>query len=237
MIQLHKFNSQWGLFDPSPFCMKAAILLQMSGQDYATIIERDPGKAPRQKLPFIDDGDKTIPDTSLIRSHLEDTYGTDFNAGLDAAARASSLFLSKAIDEYGYWMNVRVRWDTNENWEDFYQALFAKVPAPMRGVIAKKSRKIAAANLHGQGIGRFSDDEFAQLAQDLLSAVEAQLSDHTYAFADTPTAADASLYPFLMSAAVPSFINPARDIILKSARLKTYCNAMSAQFFPDHPKL
>lgn len=237
MIQLHKFGGLWGLFDPSPFCMKAAILLQMSGQDYAPIVERDPGKAPRQKLPYIDDGDKTIPDTSLIRRHLEETYGTDFDAGLDAAARAQSLFLIKAIDEYGYWMNVRVRWDTDENWDDFYQALFAKAPAPMRGVIAKKSRKIAVANLYGQGVGRFTTEEFAQLAQGLLSAIQTQLGSHTFAFADTPTAADASLYPFLMSAAVPPFNSPARDIILKSDRLKTYCNAMSAQFFPDHPKL
>lgn len=237
MIQLHKFDAQWGLFDPSPFCMKAAILLQMSGQDYATIIERDPGKAPRQKLPFIDDGDKTIPDTSLIRSHLEDTYGTDFDAGLDATSRAQSLFLIKAIDEYGYWMNVRVRWNTDENWEDFYQALFAKAPAPMRGVIAKKSRKIAIANLRGQGVGRFSAKEFAQLIQELLSAIEVQLGTHSYAFADTPTAADASLYPFLMSAAVPPLTSPAKEIILNSERIKTYCNAMSAQFFPDHPNL
>lgn len=237
MIQLHKFHPQWGLFDPSPFCMKAAILLQLAGQEYQTVAERDPGGAPRQKLPFITDGDQTIPDTTLIRKHLEQTYDTDFNAALDDASRAQSLFLIKTIDEYGYWMNVRQRWGSDENWAELSQALFGKIPRPMQGVIANKGRKTAQANLHGQGIGRFTDPEFAALAQELLLAIEHQLAGHDYAFADQPTAADASLYPFLISAAIPPIISPLKDAILESDRLKAYCNAMSAQFFPDHPKI
>lgn len=237
MIKLHKFHPQWGLFDPSPFCMKAAILLQMSGQEYETIPEPEPSGAPRQKFPYIEDKDKTVPDTTLIRKYLEDSYKIDFDAGLDTATRAQSHFLIKAIDEYAYWLNVRARWATEENWETFSNALFGQIPQPMRSTIAEKSRKIAQGNLHGQGIGRFTDQEYAVLANDLLVAIETQLNGHTYIFADSPTAADASLYPFLISAAVPPIANPLKELILASDSLKAYCNAMTAKFFPDHPNL
>ena len=59
MITLFTFGPQFGLPDPSPFVMKAETLLKMSGLPYRT----DGGgfrKAPKGKLPYIDDNGKRL---------------------------------------------------------------------------------------------------------------------------------------------------------------------------------
>ena len=59
----------------------------MSGQPFRA----DTGgfnKAPKGKLPYIDDDGQKIADSTFIRRHLESKYGIDFDQGLSAEQRA-----------------------------------------------------------------------------------------------------------------------------------------------------
>ena len=84
MRKLDTFGPNFDQPDPSPFCMKAMVLLKMAGLDYETG-QCDPRKAPKNKGPVLVDDDEVVPDTSFIRKHIEKTYGHDFDAGLSEA--------------------------------------------------------------------------------------------------------------------------------------------------------
>src|SRR5688500_4235157 len=54
MITLHTLPGRFGLESLSPFCMKAEIYLKLAKLEYRAVAG-DPRKAPKQKLPLIDD--------------------------------------------------------------------------------------------------------------------------------------------------------------------------------------
>ena len=86
-LVLQVFGPAFGLPDPSPFAMKGDMLMKMSGIDYRA----EPGdvtKTPKKKLPVLLDHGEVITDSTFIRLHLEQKYGIDFDAGLDARQRA-----------------------------------------------------------------------------------------------------------------------------------------------------
>ena len=58
-LTLYTFGPHFGLPDPSPFVMKADLLLKMSGLPYATD-SRGFRKAPKGKLPYLRDGDALV---------------------------------------------------------------------------------------------------------------------------------------------------------------------------------
>ena len=70
MITLYTFGPQFGLPDPSPFVTKAEMLLKMSSLPYRTDSDGF-RKAPKGKLPYIDDDGERIADSTFIRWHLE----------------------------------------------------------------------------------------------------------------------------------------------------------------------
>lgn len=59
MIELHSFGPAFGLPDPSPFCIKAELLLKLSGLPYQRVIG-NLQRAPKRKLPVIVDDGATI---------------------------------------------------------------------------------------------------------------------------------------------------------------------------------
>jgi hypothetical protein len=67
MRALHIFGAAFGLPDPSPFVVKADLLMKMSGLDYKITAGADVRKGPKQKVPYITDNDKNIRDSTLIR--------------------------------------------------------------------------------------------------------------------------------------------------------------------------
>src|SRR5580704_7211490 len=74
MVTLFGFGPAFGLPDPSPFVMKTDIQLKMAGVPYR--FERAaPPAAPKGKIPFIEDGDARIGDSTFIRAHIEKTNG------------------------------------------------------------------------------------------------------------------------------------------------------------------
>lgn len=102
MITLHTFAAGFGEFSYSPFCTKAAYLLNMSGTQWARNDMHDPRKMPYGKLPAIalDDG-TIVPDSDNIRIHLEG-LGRDFDEKLTVREKGASRAFIRMAEEHMY---------------------------------------------------------------------------------------------------------------------------------------
>lgn len=69
MLTLYGGGPAFGLPDASPFVSKAHVLLKMAGVPY-TFAKANFRKAPKGKIPYIDDGGMLLGDSGFIRAHL-----------------------------------------------------------------------------------------------------------------------------------------------------------------------
>ena len=120
MITLYTFGPFFGQPDASPFVIKAMLLLKMAGLDYKAQ-PAAPFKAPKGKLPYIDDDGEKVADSTFIRFHIEKKYGFDFDAGLTPEQKATGWALEKLCEDHLYWLVLAERWMDEGN--------FAKGPA------------------------------------------------------------------------------------------------------------
>src|SRR4051794_8618942 len=102
MITLYTFGPFFGLPDASPFVTKAEMLLKMAGVPYRTDTAGFT-RAPKGKLPYIEDDGQVVPDSTFIRLHIEKKYGVDFDRGLSPEQRAIAWAFEKMAEEHLYW--------------------------------------------------------------------------------------------------------------------------------------
>ena len=70
MITMYGHVPAWGIPDISPYVTKIDCYLRMIDLPYELVLG-DLGRAPKGKLPYIEDGDKTVSDTSFIVEYLK----------------------------------------------------------------------------------------------------------------------------------------------------------------------
>lgn len=230
MITLHSFGPAFGLPDPSPFCIKADLLMQLSGLPYERV-RGDMRKAPKGKLPLIVDDGETIADSSFIRFHLEAKYGIDFDKGLTEAQRGIGWAVEKMLEDQVYWIAVHERWLNDDNFARGPAHFFKSVPAPLRPLIVAMIRRKVARKLQGQGIGRHSDAERSILARRAMSSIAAILGDRPYLGGDAPAGADATLGAFMISGVSRHFDSALREAIEEHACLVAYAARLRARFY------
>ena len=115
MITLYAFGPGFDLPELSPFVLKAMVLLKMSGQPYA-VNTQGFRKAPKGKLPYIDDAGEIVADTTWIRWHLEKKYAIDFDAQLSADQKAQAWAVEKMLENQTYFVGVAERWLHQPAW-------------------------------------------------------------------------------------------------------------------------
>ncbi len=98
------------------------LLLKFAGLEYRED-RRGFGKAPKSKLPYINDGGLIVADSTFIRWHIEKKYGFDFDSGLTQGQRAVAWAAEKMCEEHLYWALVATRW--------LEEANFAKGAGPI----------------------------------------------------------------------------------------------------------
>ncbi|HKG77650.1 MAG TPA: Tom37 metaxin N-terminal-like domain-containing protein, partial [Beijerinckiaceae bacterium] len=130
MITLYAFGPAFGLPDPSPFVTKAEVLLKMAGLPYRTESSMAAfRKAPKGRLPYIDDNGTIVADSTFIRWHIEKKYGMDFDAAYAARERATAWAVEKMLEEHAYWAVVFERWLMDENFNRGPRKFFDQAPA------------------------------------------------------------------------------------------------------------
>ncbi len=231
MITLHSFGPGFGLPDPSPFCIKAELLLKISGLPYQRA-NGDLRRAPKRKLPLIVDDGVTIADSSFIRFHLESRHGIDFDAGLDAERRGTLWALEKMLEDQIYWIIVDERWMDDANFARGPANFFKPVPAPLRPLICAMIRRKVRRNLDGHGIGRHSPAEKMVLAARSLDAIVGILGNRDYLGGEAPAGADATLGAFMIAGLCPLFDSRFRELVEARPSLVAYATRIKERFFP-----
>lgn len=231
MITLYGAEPMWGLSDPSPFVVKTELLIKMAGLPY----ERrwaDFAKAPKGKIPYIKDGDTIIPDSTLIRFHLERKYGADFSGNHTAFEAGAFWAAEKMCEDHLYWFNIMDRWDNPVNFERGPKHFFDKAPALMRPLIIAMIKRRVKRNMYGHGISRYSVEERRQLMERAFSALAGLLEGRDFAGGDKPCGTDATFYAFILSTICPYFESDAPAIAAKYPVFGTYLERMTARFYP-----
>jgi glutathione S-transferase len=232
MITLFTFGPNFGLPDPSPFVTKAETLLKMSGLPFRT----DPSgfsKAPKGKLPYIDDDGERIADSTFIRFHLQKKYGIDFDRGLDATQRATAWAFEKLAEDNLYWSVMDARWTDDANFDKGPRQFFRGVPAPLRPFIVAMVRRQVRKGLHAQGTGRHSAEEIVALATHGIDAISDYLAQKLYFMGAEPTGVDAAIFAFVAGLLCPAFETPLRTAAERHNNLRTYVGRMTGRYYPE----
>ncbi|WP_138380961.1 Tom37 metaxin N-terminal-like domain-containing protein [Luteithermobacter gelatinilyticus] len=125
MITLYKFGRLGNLVDPSPPCLKVDSYLRMAGLEYQAVDGVDGlRKAPKGKLPYIEDNGAVIPDSTFILHYLKDKYGDSVDGHLDDEEKAITHAFMKMMDENLYWGVLHSRWMLEENWPKLKRIFF-----------------------------------------------------------------------------------------------------------------
>ncbi len=232
MITLYTFGPQFGLPDPSPFVTKAEILLKMAGLPYRT----DTGgfaKAPKGKLPYIDDDGKKVADSTFIRRHLERKYGVDFDRGLSPEQRASAWAFEKMAEDNLYWAALDSRWNDDANFARGPAVFFRRIPAPVRSLVVAIIRRKVRKALHAHGMGRHAKDEIAALGIRSIEAIADFLGSKPFFMGAEPTGVDATIFAFVAGILCPHFDSPLRAAAEKHDNLRRYIGRVTARYYPE----
>jgi glutathione S-transferase len=236
MITLYKFGPAFGLTDPSPFVAKAETLLKLANLPYRTA-KAQFRKAPKGKVPYIEDDGELIGDSTLIRWHLEKKYGVDFERGLSPSERATAWAFEKMAEDHLYWAAVGERWLNEANFDRGPRAFFASAPAPIRPLIIALVRRKVRRAMRAHGMGRHSKEEIAALGTRSVDAIADFLGDKKFFMGDHPFGVDATMFAFAAGGLCPLFAGPLQQAAARHDNLKRYVGRMAASFYPDFPEI
>lgn len=233
MLKLHVFGSYFGVPDPSPFAMKALVLMKMSGLDFKTGFVNF-RKAPKGKGPYLADEDEIIPDSTFIRFHLEDKYGIDFDPGLNDEQKAIAWAFEKLCEDNIYFAVLYERWQLDDNFDKGPARFFDRAPALLRPLIKRQVRKaVVKGNLYGQGMGRHSQEEVERITEISVKSLSVFLGDKPYLMGNEPCGADAAVFAHVANGLCPHFDGFTLRIAQKYPNLRAYNDRCMARWFPE----
>ncbi len=234
MISLYTFGANFGLPDSSPFVHKAMALLKIAQlpHEIQVVSPKDLGKAPKGKLPYIEDAGEIVADSAFIRWHIEQKYGYDFDRGLSKTEKATAWALEKMLEDNLYWLMVDVRWLDDANFAKGPAHFFDGLPPIVRNLVRLMVRSKQRKTLNAHGIGRHTAAEKLAIAKQDIASVAALLDDKPYLFGNEPCGADASAYAFMAGVLCPHFESPIRDSAESHANLVAYVHRMKTRYFP-----
>ncbi len=232
MIKLYNFGSAFGLPDPSPFVMKVDVWMRMSAIPFEPVSGvANLRKAPKGKLPFIDDGGKRVADSHLIINYLRAQYDSPLDKGLSREQRAIATLVGKSLDEQLYWCLVYSRWIRADTWPLVKATFFNPLPAPMRTIISSIARHKVKRSLYLQGFGRHRDEEILLMTTEMFQALADLLGDKRYFFGERPSTLDATAYGFLSEFILSEIQNEFSERARGYENLVRYCEAIRNRYY------
>jgi glutathione S-transferase len=233
MIRLHQFPPAFGLPNASPFCMKVETYLRMAGLPYECARGANPFKAPKGKLPYIEDEGALVADSTFIVDHLKRKYGDPLDRDLSATERATALAYQRLLEENLYWAAAYSRWIDEAGFSKVREAFFGKMPLPLRVVIPALARRGVRAQLRGQGMGRHSREEIYAIGCRDITALADFLGARPYFMGEQPTSLDASVYAFLANLLWVPVASPLKSHARRFPQLESYCTRMKERYYSD----
>ena len=190
-----------------------------------------PLKAPKGKLPYIDDDGETVADSGMIIAHLVRKHGVDPDAKLDAHQRAVATAFTRLFEEHLYWAAIYTRWIDDAGWLRTREAFFGRLPPPLRQLVPALVRRNMRRQLWDQGMGRHSRDEIMALGSADLDAVADFLGDKPFLMGGEASSVDATAYAFLANLLWAPPDSPLREHGRRRSNLEAYCQRMRDTWF------
>jgi glutathione S-transferase len=231
-IKLFQFPRLLSVPNVSPFCCKLETWLRITGIPYEVVDTPNPGKAPKGKVPFIEDAGLRIGDSSLIIDHLRKTRGIDPDAHLTPTQRATALLVQRTLEEHYAFVILYTHFIRDAGWRHTHIA-FDSIPAPIRPLIARMVRGRMRKLLWAQGILRHSDAEIIESGLRDWRAVLAVMSGDQFFFGEEPTGVDAIVFGALATTIFTPIESPIRDFLRSQPACLAYAERMRARFFPE----
>jgi glutathione S-transferase len=188
-------------------------------------------RAPKGKLPFIDDDGTIVADSTLIRLHLEQKHSIDFDHGLSTRDRGVAWATEKMLEDHLYWVLVYWRWMKDVNFERGPARFFNRAPAIIRPVVKKMVRGKVRRTLHGHGISRHSEAEMTLMSNRAFEALSQVLGEGPYLMGSQACGADATAFAFIAGALAPVFESPVHDKVRLLPNLVAYRDRMMVEFY------
>lgn len=233
MIKLYQFEPAFGLPNASPFCMKLETYLRMAKLPFeippATL--GDLRRAPKGKMPYIEDQGKTLADTSFIIDYLKASHGDPLDGWLDAQQRAVALAFQRLIEENLYWALLYTRWVEPAGWVKTRSAFFAKLAPPLKWIVPPLARRGLIKEMQGHGMGRHSREEILGIGQRDITALADFLGDKRYFMGSQPCSLDATAHAFLANLIWPPLESALKKHALQYPHLASYCERMRQQYY------
>jgi glutathione S-transferase len=233
MIKLFQFEPAFGLPNASPFCMKLETYLRMAALPFEIprASQSHLQKAPKGKMPYIEDQGKTFADTTFIIDYLKATYGDPLDGWLDAPQRAVALAFQRLLEENLYWAVVYTRWVEPQGWDLTKAAFFGKLPVPLKWFVPPLARRGLIKELHGHGMGRHSREEILAIGKRDIDALAHFLADKAYFMGAQPCSLDATAYAFLANLVWPPVESELKRHAGQYPQLAAYCQRMRSQYY------
>lgn len=197
MIRLHTFAPAWGLPTFTPFGLKLMAHMKLTGIPYELVVEGNPARGPRGKVPWIEDGTDVIADSAFIVDHLTARYGDALDAWLAAEQRSIAHALRRMVEEGLCFAILHTRWVDDATYRQAMALALVGVPPVLRSAIAPLVRRRILRDLCGQGIGRFDANEAAHLGCRDLDVIASRITSMPFAMGERVCSLDAVFYAFL----------------------------------------
>ncbi len=196
MLTLLTFPPSFGEPSHSPFCAKAMILLQMSGQPWKCEYIANPSPMPHGKLPVLRADGQLIPDSELIENWLA-SQGADFYPNITDEQKSLGHAFIRMTEESLRLTLIHDRWLDDNNWAQIWPIFFAEVPGPLRRFVSSLARRSVRSGLMSNGIARMSQEQRLQKVENDLDALGKIIGSNAFILGDAPTAVDAAVLPVL----------------------------------------
>ena len=232
MIKLYKFGPEYGLREFGPFALKLMSYMRLSGIDFDEEIQGNPTKAPKGKIPYIDDDGALLGDSTLIIKYLKDKYGDPLSDGLSAEQLALGHAVKVMLEERTYWAGmIYPRWVKKDHHKLLASNVLADAPGFLRGAIFGFIARGVVKNAKAQGTALHSEAEVYQLGLDDIKTIETLLGAKDYMLGDKPAEVDCTVFAFLHGMNAEVFPTPIQAYIKGSLSLQAYLARMEAAVF------
>ena len=233
MIKLYQFARTWGLPNLGQFNVKIETYLRMVKIPYE-IVETLPLKAPKGKLPYIEDGSLRMADSSFIMDYLKEKYGDEMDQRLTEEERAGSLSIQRLLEDHLYWVGMYARWQyTDANWQVNKKAIFGGMPVVIRDIAATVYWRLIKKQIRGQGMARHTEKEVFHLGCVDLDALSSLLSDKRYFMGEKVASIDAIAFGMLINTIFHPIESPVKKHGKSKQNLVDYYCRMMTEFYPE----
>jgi glutathione S-transferase len=233
-IQLFVLGTGWGVpfCSSAPFPLKLATFMRMADISFDVSVENNPGKGPKGKSPWIEDGEVRMGDSTLIIEYLQQKFGVDLDGHLNASQRALGIAVQRMLEEH-YHQCFEHQLFFGRGGQERMDEFAAALPIPLRWIVPPLFKRAFQKQLHARGMGRHDEEVIVAQGKADLDALSQLLGDKPYLLGDQPSSFDACVFGFLGVSLYVAGDNPLYTYGASLENLMRYCERMRARYFPE----